>query len=637
MNDIIIKKIGIFGGTGFIGSNIVLYLNNNLNKLNNKTYTYENKSITFQIDEIRIFFSKTRWNNLIKDIESPAFKFIKVNIFNKDELIKKTEGLDLIINSSGLVSFSPKDIEKLWEVNVIGAKNILQAAISNNVKRFIHLSSISILNLYDTTHYLNENDIGINGFKRNFHSFSSIDEIFQIYNSYADGNKKILKKLKNPYADTKLAGFYICKDLASKSNIEFVNILPGTVLGRGDNNISILKLVYNVDKNFIFGLLPGFSSFIDSYDLAKGIFNSIIYGKNLESYIISGDIENNITYSELVKKLNKSLNKIRKTNSKKLFIKLPKLITYPISFLAEKILQSKDLTINLIKSAYIKSKIEIEKAKKDLQFIPETHIDKSIENLCMDYIEYDIKEVIKNKKFYFFAKNYVVDPWVKRKAIIFINGEENIYHSKNRIYVVNHPCTFDIHTIINTSIDNFYIPVDHNAFKIPFFGYLLNGCGLPKVYPKENKHILPMITKIIKNGYPVFNSIRSGDVTLDKEERIRTGAAVFADLNKADLIPYHIYIEKSKKHITYAPGFDLKLHPYSYYKDAIIYINILPPLKWEDYHKDNMTKEDYSNIMKKIDDLFIEMDKKMDEFFEKNKENLDKIERKGGSKIKLKY
>ncbi len=636
-NNIIIKKIGIFGGTGFIGSNLVLFLYNNLNEINNKIFEIDNNKITFDLNEIRIFFSKTRWNNLIKDIENDIFKFVKVNIFDKDNLLKNTEELDIVINSSGVVSFRKKDIESLWKINVIGAKNILEASIKNKTKKFIHLSSISILNLLDTSHYLNENDIGLNGFKKNFHSYSSINEILEIFESYNNGNKSILKKLKNPYADSKLAGYYICKNLAEKSEIEFINIMPGTVIGKGDNNLSILKLVYNIDKNFFFSQLPGYSSFVDSYDLADGIFNSILYGKNLENYILSGDKNNNLTYKQLIQKIKINLDNLNKKKSKKIIISLPKIITYSFSFIAEKLFGSKDLTLTLVKSGYVKSKIEIEKAKKDLHFNQKTSIDKSIESLCQDYIDNNIKEIIKNKNFYFFAKNYIVDPWVRKKAIIFINGEENIYESPNRIYVVNHPTTFDIHTIINTSLDNYYIPVDYNAFKIPIFGYILKGCGLPQVYPKENKHILPMVSKIIKNGYPLFNSIRSGNVTLGEDERIRTGAAVMADNTKSDIIPYHIYIEKGKKNITYAPGFDFKLHPYSYYNNAIIYINILPPIKWKEYHKEVMTKEDYIQIMQKIDNLFVEKDKEMDDYFEKNKEYFKNIIRKGGSKYKLKY
>ncbi len=636
-NDVHIKKIGIFGGTGFIGANFIKYLYENLNQIKNNIYKLNEKIISINLDEIRIFFSKTRWNNLIIDIDDKIFNYQKVNIFDENELAEKTKDLDVILNISGYVSFSRKDIESLWKINVIGAKNILEASIKNNCKIFIHTSSISILNLFDTTHYLNENDISDNGFKKRYHSFTSIEILEKFINSYNNNDKRFLKKFKNPYADTKLAGFLICSKIAKNTNIDFINIMPGTVIGKGDINFSMQKLVYNIDKNFIFPRLFGFSLFIDAKDLAKGIFNSIIYGKNGESYILGGDINSNLSYKQIIDKISDTLNKLKNKKRKKLFIDLPKFISIPIAFLAENIFQSKNLTTCLVKNGYIKSKISIEKAKEQLNFIPSTSIDKSIEDLCDEYINYDINEQIKNKKFYFIAKNYIVDPWVNKKAVIFINGEENIYNSKRRVYVVNHPSTFDIHTIINTSIDNFYIPVDYNAFKIPIFGFILKNCGLPPVYPKGNKHIFPMIAKFIKNGYPVFNSIKSGKTTLHEGERVRTGAAVFADLNKADLIPYHIYIEKGRKIISYAPGFDFKMHPYSLYDKAIIYINILPPIKWEDYHQENMTKEDYLKIMEEIDRQFIEKDKEMDKFFEENKEKLSKIKRIGGSRLKLKY
>jgi len=636
-NTIEIKKIGIFGATGFIGSNLVKYLYDNLSIITNNTYEIENnKKIILKVDEIKLFFSKTRWNNLIKNIEHPIFSYEKVNIFSKEELENKTKNLDLIINCAGIVSFSKKDIKKLWDVNVIGAKNILEVAIKNNVKKFVHISSISILNLSDNSHILNENDIGITDYEKRFHSFSSNKEILTFNELIEKGDLKYLKYLKNPYADTKLAGYIVCKEIAINSNIEFINVLPGTVIGKGDDNFSFTKLVYNIDKNLIFGLINGYTSYIDSYELANGIFNAAIFGKNLESYIISGNLDNNIKYSEIIKLINETLNKIYNKKRLKIFINIPKLIAYPISFISE-LLGSKNLNLPLIKSGFIQSKINNEKSKNEIYFKTSKNIKESIFDLCSYYKENDIKEIIKNKKYFFFIKKYFIDPWVRRNGIIFINGIENIYNSKKRVYVVNHPTTFDIYTIINTSEDNFYIPVDYKAFKVPIVGYILTQCGFVQVYPKENKHILPAMSKKLDLCYPVFNSIRGGDVTLGLDERIRTGAAVMADLNEADLIPYHIYIEKGKKRLSKIFAINFKFYPYTYYKDAIIYINILPPIKCKDYHKENITKDDYYKIMENIDKMFIEKDRDMDILFEKNKEDFKKIKRKGGSKITIKY
>ncbi|MFN3411144.1 MAG: NAD-dependent epimerase/dehydratase family protein [Exilispira sp.] len=635
--DLTIKKLGIFGGSGFIGSNIILFLYNNLDNIKNKIYTSDNQNLIFNIDEIRIFYSRTRWNNLYRDLNSEIFNFLKINIFNEEELLQKTKDLDIIINSSGFVSFAQRDIQKLWEINVSGAKNILKASIENKVKKFIHISSISILNLCDTTHYLSEQDIGFNGFKKKFHSFSSKEEILNFNDLYEKGDKSFLKFIKNPYADSKLAGFIVCEDLAKNSDIDFINILPGTVIGKGDDNFSILKLVYNIDKNFIFGRLPGFSSFVDSYDLAKGIFNSIIYGKSSESYIISGDIENNISYKDFIIKIYNALCKINNKKRFKIFIDLPEFLTYPVAFISEKIFKSKNLTLSLIKSGYIKSKISIEKAKKELNFHPLTNINNSIENLCQDYFGNNVGKRIKNKRFFSFIKKFFVDPYVNRNSIIYISGEENIYDSKRRVYIVNHPTTFDIHTIINTSADNYYIPVDHNAFKIPIVGYLLKNCGFLKVFCANNENLYADAAKIIKTGDPLFNSIRSGRVTLGLNERLRTGGIVIADKNKADIIPYHIYIERDKIKITKILGFDFKFHPYSYYKDAIIFINILSPIKYERYHKENMTKEDYLKIAIEIEEKFIEKDREMKTFFEKNQDHFKNIIRKGGSNLKIKY
>ncbi|WP_291780144.1 NAD-dependent epimerase/dehydratase family protein [Cecembia sp.] len=55
------------------------------------------------------------------------------------------EGKDLVIHSAGLVSFQPKDSQKLMQVNVKGTENLVNAMLDGGIKKLIHISSVAAL------------------------------------------------------------------------------------------------------------------------------------------------------------------------------------------------------------------------------------------------------------------------------------------------------------------------------------------------------------------------------------------------------------------------------------------------------------------------------------------------------------
>lgn len=55
------------------------------------------------------------------------------------------EGKDLVIHSAGLVSFQPRDGQKLMQVNVKGTENLVNAMLDAGIKKLIHISSVAAL------------------------------------------------------------------------------------------------------------------------------------------------------------------------------------------------------------------------------------------------------------------------------------------------------------------------------------------------------------------------------------------------------------------------------------------------------------------------------------------------------------
>lgn len=62
-----------------------------------------------------------------------------------ESLLEAVQGKDLVIHSAGLVSFSSKDKEKLYEVNTVGTANLVNAMLSAGVKKLVHVSSVAAI------------------------------------------------------------------------------------------------------------------------------------------------------------------------------------------------------------------------------------------------------------------------------------------------------------------------------------------------------------------------------------------------------------------------------------------------------------------------------------------------------------
>ena len=119
-----IKKVIIFGGSGFLGS----YLSEEL--LNNG------------------------YRVTIADIKPPKFhipkvKFKKVNILEIEDVKSVIQNADAVYNLASLANLddSKKDPFKTININVIGNLNLLQACVLNGkIKRFVYASSAYALN-----------------------------------------------------------------------------------------------------------------------------------------------------------------------------------------------------------------------------------------------------------------------------------------------------------------------------------------------------------------------------------------------------------------------------------------------------------------------------------------------------------
>jgi nucleoside-diphosphate-sugar epimerase len=72
-------------------------------------------------------------------------------------LDKALEGVNTVIHSAALVSYSPSEKNLMFQVNVEGTASIVNASLKNQVKKFIHISSVAALGRKKNQKVIHEN------------------------------------------------------------------------------------------------------------------------------------------------------------------------------------------------------------------------------------------------------------------------------------------------------------------------------------------------------------------------------------------------------------------------------------------------------------------------------------------------
>jgi UDP-N-acetylglucosamine 4,6-dehydratase len=134
------KVILITGGTGSLGKKLVQIITQEYKPL---------KLIVFSRDELKQFEMSQRWGPK----KFPFIRYFLGDVRDKERLIRAFDGVDYVIHAAALkqvpaAEYNPTEFIK---TNVMGANNVIEAAIYNNVKKVIALSTdkaCNPINLY---------------------------------------------------------------------------------------------------------------------------------------------------------------------------------------------------------------------------------------------------------------------------------------------------------------------------------------------------------------------------------------------------------------------------------------------------------------------------------------------------------
>ena len=282
---------------------------------------------------IRAFVLENDVLHLDKKVE-----IIRGNITDKKSIYPLFKDLEnkevIVIHCAGIVTIASKFDQKVYDVNVVGTKNIADVALEYKVKKFIHVSSVHAI--------LEEKN-------------KTIKEVDKFYPD----------KVEGLYAKTKAEASNYILDM-SKKGLNAIVVHPSGIIGPsnyGKGHLS--QLIIDYLNNRLTAIVKGGYDFVDVRDVADGILKAIEKGRVGECYILSN------RYFE-IKEIINLLHEV--TNHKPIKTILPNWfakLTAPIAELYYKILKQPPLyTSYSIYTLSTNSHFSHEKATKELDYNP---------------------------------------------------------------------------------------------------------------------------------------------------------------------------------------------------------------------------------------------------------------------------
>lgn len=274
-----------------------------------------------------------------KPFEGLNCEVLQADITDKASFVKALQGVETFYAVGAAFTLWAKDPKKeIYDVNINGTRNTIEAAAEAGVKRIVYISSIAALNY---TQLPTKESNGYNPDRRDMY-----------YNSKNDGEK-------------------LAFELAAKLGVELISIMPSAMIGSDaflPLNVSygVLKLILNkkipVDTKITL-------NWIDVKDVAEGCYLAAQKGRSGERYILANEKCMTITDTTIL------ANKLFPDLKLKIPNAVPKGILYTIAALMEftaklkrtaPVLTRKDISM----FSGLQQDFDISKARNELGFAP---------------------------------------------------------------------------------------------------------------------------------------------------------------------------------------------------------------------------------------------------------------------------
>jgi dihydroflavonol-4-reductase len=278
-----------------------------------------------------------------KPFEGLNCEVVQADITDKASFVKALQGVETFYAVGASFKLWAKDPKKeIYDVNIQGTRNTIEAAAEAGVKRIVYVSSIAAL---DYTHLPTKESNGYNPDRRDMY-----------YNSKNDGEK-------------------LAFELAEKLGVELVSVMPSAMIGSEASlplNVSygVLRLILNkqipVDTKITL-------NWIDVKDVAEGCYLAAQKGRVGERYILANEKCMTITDTTILADSLYPKLQLKVPNS------VPKFMLYTIAGIMEfsaklsgkpPVLTRKDIAM----FSGLQQNFDISKSRNELGFAPKSPV-----------------------------------------------------------------------------------------------------------------------------------------------------------------------------------------------------------------------------------------------------------------------
>jgi len=163
----------------------------------------------------------------------------------------------IVIHCAGIVTIESRKDKRVWEVNVEGTRNIIDACIKHKARRLVYVSSVHAIPVLKKGQIMAE-----------------VDQFDP-------------DKVEGLYAKSKAAASQLVLD-ADKKGLDAVIVHPSGIIGPGDPlRGHTTQLVIDYLKGRLTALVRGGYDFVDVRDVAAGVVLAAEKGRKGECYILS--------------------------------------------------------------------------------------------------------------------------------------------------------------------------------------------------------------------------------------------------------------------------------------------------------------------------------------------------------------
>ncbi|MBI1222295.1 MAG: NAD-dependent epimerase/dehydratase family protein [Bacteroidetes bacterium] len=237
------------GATGFLGSHVCATL------LENGYQVRACRRINSSLQEFHQIMKWRLGNDWEEQYPSP--EWVYADILDYESLMDAMSGVEAVFHVAAIVSFWSKRRDELFEVNVEGTANVVDACLESEIPWMIHTSSIAAIGRDDKHPQINENSEWINTPNNSQYAISKHLAELEVWRGREEGLK------------------------ASMVN-------PGIILGEGDWTKGSCRLLKKIADGLPY-YTQSQNGYVDVIDVAKALL--ALYQKRIdgERFILVGE------------------------------------------------------------------------------------------------------------------------------------------------------------------------------------------------------------------------------------------------------------------------------------------------------------------------------------------------------------